>query len=78
MATTSHNDMLGMRVEGYKEGFSDATAAVLDWLEATYLSDELKDPKSAKGQAVLMIARDLAAEIRKPEFGKNRRAGKDD
>lgn len=77
MATKSHNDMLGMRIEGYREGFSDCTASVLDWLEDTYLSDELEDVKSPKGQAVLQLAKDLATEMRKPEFGKKRRESKD-
>lgn len=75
MATTSPNDMLGMRVDGYKEGFADATAAVLDHLEATYL--DVEEPKSAQGRAILQLARELAIEMRKPEFGKKRREAKE-
>lgn len=75
MATKSHKDMLGMRVDGYKEGFADAKAAVLDHLEAAYLSVE--ESRSAKGRAILQLARELATEMRKDDFGKNRRAGKD-
>lgn len=77
MATTSPNDMLQMRVEGYREGFSDGIASVLDWLEAEYLSDKLQNPKSAKGRAVIQLAGDLAAEMRSEGFGKARRASKD-
>lgn len=79
MATKSHDNMLGMRIEGYREGFSDATTSVLDWLEETYMSDELEDPKSPKGQAVLQLAKDLATAMRDPEFGAGRRSyGKED
>lgn len=77
MGTTSPNDMLGMRVEGYREGFADATTSVLDWLEATYLSDDLEDPETPKGEAVLQLAKDLATVMKTPEFGKKRREGKE-
>lgn len=73
MSNQQHDNMLGLRVEGYREGFSDATLSVLDWLEATYLSPKLEDPKSPKGEAVLQVAGDLAAAMRKPDFGKGRK-----
>lgn len=73
--TKSPNDMLGMRVDGYKEGFADCKAAVLDHLEATYLGVE--EAKSDEGKAVLRLARELATAMRQPEFGKSRREGKE-